>query len=172
MSEQVEVKYTGGARAFFYGLIPGAIGGGALIWLSFMSGCLDLQQQRTIAERMDNRVGIVTAKEEPKNPVKLVIQQRGCIRIDRAYMDASDRDYPSESGGKLTVYLADHCTQTPSYYEWHWKEMAPDGTIIHDGWTNTEPTVPEAGQTEEVTVYLPDDNRVVTVVVWATTGLK
>lgn len=161
--EPIEVKHTGGMGAFFYGLIPGILGGGALLWLAFVTGCLDLHQQRTIAQRMDNRVGVV---EKLQNPVTLLIKQKGCIKISRAYVDGADNTSYESYGGKLTAYVTNSCSATPQYYEWHWEELAPDGTIIQNGGTNQVPVL-EPGQTAEVTDKLPDDQRVTKIVVYA-----
>lgn len=155
--QRVEIEHAGGVGAFFYGLIPGALGGAALLWLAFVSGCLDLEQQRTFASRMDNRVGVV---KPLVSPVKLVILQPACPKIDRAFID----------GDTVTAYVKNTCTRpnsgTPDYAMWHINALAPDGTIIWQWYTN-QFSLPPYGKSVEVSQNVPEDNRITEIDIWA-----
>jgi hypothetical protein len=149
-----EVKVTGGIGAFFWGLVPGALGGGALIWLAFVGGCIDLQQQRTIAQRMDNRVGVV---EPLKNPVVLIIHQPDCYKIERAFIDDNT----------VVAYTRNTCSHKPGYAETHWQAFAPDGTIIQQHYENSLDNV-SPGQAFEWKTEIPQDDRIAKIIVWST----
>lgn len=153
-----EVKYSGGPGAFFYGLIPGVLGGAALLWLAFVSGCLDIQQQRTFASRMDNRVGVV---EKLTSPVALKIQQPNCMAIQRAFID----------GDTVTAYMHNGCSgrnsSGSSYWEWHVIATAPDGTIIGT-WMENSLDSPPAGATIELKHEVAEDQRITTITVYST----
>lgn len=142
-----------GINAFFWGMVPGALGGACLIWMAFVSGCLDLQQQQTLAQRMDNRVGVV---QPLKNSVQLVIQQPDCYKVERAFVD----------GDTVTAYTRDTCHQTPSYAETHWQALAPDGTVVQQDYDNS-PSNASPGQAFEWRVQVPEDNRIAEIVVWS-----
>lgn len=147
------IEAKGGINAFFWGIVPGALGGAALIWLAFVSGCLDLRQQQTLAQRMDNRVGVV---QPLNNPVQLVIQQPDCYKVERAFVD----------GNIITAYTRNTCHQTPDYTETHWQALAPDGTVIQQNYDNSLSNAPP-GQAFEWQVQVPEDDRIAKIVVWS-----
>ena len=155
MTEQnkIEINHVGGVGSFFYGLIPGVLGGAALLWLAFVTGCLDLQQQRTFASRMDNRVGVVKPLTAD---VKLIIERNSCATVDRAFID----------GDTVTAYLKNGCHDGGSYMEWHIDAAAPDGTVIQTWWTN-ETDRPPFGKAVEVKHEMTEDNRITDITVWA-----
>jgi hypothetical protein len=115
---------------------------------------MDLRQQLTLAQRMNNRVGVV---EPLKNPVTLTIRQPDCYRIERAFID----------GDQLTAYITNHCTDTPNYAQLHWEVVAPDGTIIQHGYENYKVPKLSPGETGEISVELPSDPRAAKVVTWS-----
>lgn len=157
-SEQQEVKVTGGIGALAFAMIPAALGGAALMWLGFVTGCMDIQQQRTLAQRMDSRVGVV---EPLKNPVKLIIHQPNCFKVERAFAD----------GNSITAYIRNSCPKATRYCEWHADVAAPDGTIINQPWGNSLAHVP-AGAVIEQAFDVGNDNRASTITVWAKADLE
>jgi len=153
--DEVEVKVTGGIGWFFFALIPGAIAGALLMYFAFYTGVIDWQKAQRIEGRMDNRVGV---NGELTKPVDLIIRKASCLEVSRAYLDS----------GVLTAYVTNNCHTTITYWEWHFNQIAPDGTIINS-WYDNSLEGPEVGQTVERTQKLKEDDRTSKVVVWTTT---
>lgn len=153
MVEQDELKVAGGVGAWFYAMIPAALGGAALMWLAFFTGCVDWRAARRLEGRMADRVGV---HGEILAPVSLVIQKVDCARVDRSYLD----------GDTLTIYITNGCKAELNYYSWHYKAIAPDGTIIQSDYSNDMSGL-MAGDRVEKQFTLQDDSRIATVVVWA-----
>ena len=76
--------------------------------------------------------------------------------MSRAFLDSA----------ALTVYVTNNCHTDIGYWEWHFNQVAPDGTIINSNYSNSL-TGPEAGQTLELGAKLKEDDRTSKVVVWA-----
>jgi hypothetical protein len=149
-----EVKITGGIGAFFYASIFWVLAVGALAWLGFASGVVEFHRHLTVAERMDNRVGV---REPLQNPVKVVIKaHQGCFSVNRTYAD----------GDTITLYLHNGCSEELMYHEWGWRAKAPDGTVIATKYNNSLEPVEPGSDTEQV-MELPDDDRIATIEVWA-----
>lgn len=152
---RIEVKHAGGVGWFFFALVPGAIAGALLMYLAFYTGVVDWQKAQRIEGRMDNRVGV---NGELTKPVDLIIRDASCLKVSRAYLDS----------GTLTAYVTNNCHTTIGYWEWHYNQISPDGTVIHS-WYDNSVSGPESGQTVEETTKLADDDRTAKVVVWANT---
>lgn len=149
-----EVKVTGGIGTFFYASIFWVLGVGALAWLGVATGIVEFHHHLTVAERMDNRVGV---GEALKNPVKVFIKARqGCFSVNRTYAD----------GDTITLYLHNACAEELTYSEWGWIAKAPDATVIAQHYNNSLDRV-EVGSNLEKTMELPNDDRIATITVWA-----
>lgn len=148
-----ENTLTRGIGSFFFFAIPAVLAGAALMWLAFYTGVIDWQKTQRVEGRMDNRVGV---NGQLTMPVDLVIGNRSCLKIDRAFLD----------GDSVTMYLDNQCHTRLDYYEWHWKAVSPDGTTIKENYENTLDGIDD-GEKLEKTMSLPDDNRIVKIIVWA-----
>ncbi len=137
-----------------FALIPAALAGAGLMWLAFYTGVIDWSKAQRVEARMDNRVGV---NGQLTKPVELIIRTPDCFRVSRAYLD----------GQQLTVYLHNGCHEQIGYYEWHYNEVSPDGTIIHS-WYDNDASGREAEGTWEITRGIEEDSRMAKVVVWAT----
>ena len=153
--EDQNVYYTekGGKGWLFFALIPAALAGAALMWLAFYTGVIDWTKTMRIEGRMDARVGV---RGELTAPVDLIIRKTGCLQISRAFLDS----------GSMTAYTTNSCHAATGYWELHWNEIAPDGTVIHSGYTNQGGSI-EDSETREMKMDLDDDSRTVKVVTWA-----
>jgi len=157
MTEETKVVITekGGVGWFFFSMIPAALAGAALMWLAFYTGVLDWQKTRRIEGRMDARVGV---RGELTAPVDLIIRKTGCLQVSRAYLD----------DGKLTTYTTNSCPSDSGYWELHWNQISPDGTVIatrYENWSASEGI--SSGATVEGTFDLKEDSRTAKVIVWA-----
>jgi hypothetical protein len=157
MSEKIEVKYTGGMGAAFYGAIPGLLAGAALMWLAFYVGIIDWRKTQRIEARMDGRVGV---HGELTTPVDLIIRKTGCFGVSRAFLD----------GGELTVYMTNGCHVDKQFFKLHWNAMAPDGTVIDSGYENNingNSAIGADDTLEFKAIEVAHDSRVAKIVVYA-----
>jgi hypothetical protein len=152
--QEQEIKVTGGIGAFFYASIFWVLGLGALTWIGVASGIVEFHHHLTVAERMDNRVGV---RELLVNPVKVIIPaKQSCFAVNRTFAD----------GDTITFYIHNGCHRELDYTVWGWRAKAPDGTVIAQKRDNTlEPTEPDANL--EKVMQLPDDDRIVIIEVWS-----
>lgn len=154
----IEIKETGGKGALYFALIPAALAGAALMWFAFYTGIVDWTRVQRIEGRMDNRVGV---NGQLTAPVDLIIRDKGCLHISRAFLD----------DGNLTAYLTNSCHQRLDYWEIHWNQVAPDGTTVSNGYNNHAgvhgATGIDDGETLELKEELTTDSRTVKVVVWS-----
>lgn len=155
-----ESRSSRGAGSLFFAAIPFVIGLAFLIWLSFFSGCFDFRhhikevgRKDSLEDRMDNRVGV---KEALTAPVKVIIRKGNCFFVDRAFLD----------GLTLTVYLKNGCSDSPYYFQWNWRATSPDGTVVHQGYSNSLDGL-DPGSTVEYTEEMPNDRRIAAITVWA-----
>ena len=162
MSEQEEIKVTGGIGAFFFAAIPWILGCAAVVWLGFFTGIIQFRhqqsayrQQQTVQQRMDNRVGVTAPLKEP---VKLIILPRhGCIKIEKAFLD----------GSRMTVYLHSNCQTFMDYYQLHTVGRSPDRTIVWSDYENTSslPSL-QPGDTGEWSMDVSQDQRISAIEIW------
>lgn len=150
--QELTITEKGGKGWFFFALIPGAIAGAALMWLAFATGVVDWTKAQRIEGRMDARVGV---HGELVAPVDLIIKPGGCMKITRAFLDS----------GKLTTYTRNDCHERVDYWEIHWNLVAPDGTILHNGYTNLGGVL-HAGEERELVVAVDEDDRTAKIIVW------
>jgi len=150
-NEEVRIN---GISAFFYAAIPWILLMAALAGLAFWTGVVSFSHDQQVQTRMDNRVGVV---EPLKKPVSLIIEDRGCLKITKAFLD----------GDRLTSYVTDTCPGHMTYWELGWKIKSPDGTIVASGYNNTAelPNLDHGDKIEHVD-NLPSDDRSNTVIVW------
>jgi hypothetical protein len=156
--DQIEHTEKGGIGIFFFAAIPAVLAGAALMWLAFYTGVIDWTKAQRIEGRMDARVGV---HGELTKPVDLIIRKSGCLQVSRAFLD----------DGKVTSYTTNACHSEVGYWEMHWTQIAPDGTVIASGYDNKMGQL-EDGETLEFTQELRDDSRTAKVVVWAQRGSK
>ena len=121
---------------FCLSMIPWALGVGVLTWMAvyvwghYISN--DLSQER--------RAAVYTgAKTAPKSRIAVELSQGSCVKLERADLD----------GHTLYVYTKNNCGRNLGYLAYHWEELSPSGTVIHDGWTNLCPVPTEDGDTAE-----------------------
>ncbi len=159
MSEQIEVKATGGVGWYFFALIPGTLAGALLMYLAFYTGVIDWQKAQRIEGRMDARVGV---NGQLTAPVDLIIRPTGCLKVSRAYLDGDGED----GGSNLVAYVTNGCNSHNNVWALYWRSVAPDGTTIQSGYDNLKGDL-SAGETLEVRENVPNDSRTVKVLVWA-----
>jgi hypothetical protein len=157
---KVEVKYTGGLGAFCYAAIPLTLAYAALIWLAFGMGFVEFhhqqdayKKQQTYEGRREERVGI---NGEILKPVDLTFAGKGCIHIDRAFLDTQ----------MLTTYVSNACPTRRQFIQYSYREVAPDGTTLH----SSEQYLPntgtlEPGEHSEITSEVSNDARVTIIYV-------
>jgi hypothetical protein len=154
MGEQVEVRHTGGIGWFFFALIPGAIAGALLMYFAFYVGIVDWQKAQRVEGRMDNRVGV---HGELTAPVDLVLSGKGCVKIQRGFLD----------DGALTLYIHNGCTDEREFVKYRVSELTPDGTVVKTdgGWLELDSGFSsiDAGATMEIHPKLSGDTRVVKI---------
>ena len=159
MSNQDEVKVTGGIGAFFYAVIPWILGCAAVAWFGFYTGVIEFHHRQAVQRRMDNRVGVTAPLVAP---VTLkILPEHGCIEIERGYLD----------GNRVTLYIANRCERTVDYYELRFQGIAPDGTSIWSTYENTAylPAL-RANERGEWSEKISDDSRIESIVVWEHEG--
>jgi hypothetical protein len=149
----IESRSSRGIGSLTFAVIPAALAGAALMWLAFFTGIVDWQKVQRIEGRMDGRVGV---SSKLSAPVEVIIENRSCVKIDRAFLD----------GLTVTMYLQNQCHKDLGYYEWHWMEVAPDGTTIKEDFGNSIDGLSE-GQKVEKVMDLTSDTRTAKIVVWA-----
>lgn len=154
MIEQIEIKHTGGVGAFFYASILALLIGALMMYFAFYTGIINWQKAQRIEGRMDNRVGVNGQLEKP---VDLIILKKSCLLVNRAYLD----------GSVGTMYLKNECHTNLNYHAWHWNAVAPDGTIIHQDYSNSINEL-ESGEVTEVLFNVEEDDRISKVIIWTT----
>lgn len=154
-----EARQSRGIGSFFFAAIPAILGCAALTWLGFATGIVEFshseaayQKKQTYEGRRDARVGV---NGELLKPIDLVYSSRGCVRIDRAYLDTQT----------LTIYIHNTCPTERRYVKWRVAELSPDGTAVSSksAYLEDDGTI-EADEKQEITVTTSDDARVVKMV--------
>jgi hypothetical protein len=144
-------KASRGIGAFFYGAIPAVLGVAGLIWLSFLMGVVEFHHNQVQEGRRDNRVG---AYATIRKPVDLVFNGKGCIHVERGYLD----------GDTATFYIHNVCYHEIDDISWSIREISPDGTTVESKRTflsGSDDMV--ADEKREVQVDISSDQRVVKV---------
>lgn len=142
---------------FFLALIPWALGVGAMVWLGTWIAFHVWQRE----ERQAARAATYVASPVPqKAKIKITALVRDCLRVDRADLDGTD----------LLIYgrAPKGCTNRvgTDYTEWHWQLLSPDGTILHQGWTNLLDL--HEGTKGELKMQIESDDRAAELQVWLT----
>lgn len=140
---------------FTLSLIPWALAVGALAWLGTWVAFHEWQREA----RQEKRAAMYVAAPEPvKEKVKIVTPHRSCVIVERVDLD----------GGSLMVYVKapPDCGHSGllGYAMWHWQEVSPDGTVIHQGEDNAMDIF--AGDKAEYRFAIPSDDRTSEVRVW------
>lgn len=139
---------------FFLALIPWALAIGAMTWLGAWIAFHEWQRE----ERQAQRASVYVASPEPqKAKIKITPLSRSCLRVERADLDGDDLLlYGSAPKGCSNGYS--------DYTEWHWQLLSPDGTILHQGFTN-EVDLHE-GTKAEMKMKIENDDRATELQVW------
>jgi hypothetical protein len=155
-----EVKISGVSTFFLYS-IPWILGMAALVWLAFLTGLVEFShsqsayaKRQTYEGRREERVGV---NGEILKPVDLIFSNRGCFKIERAFLDTQT----------LTIYIHNTCAQKREFAHYTVKEYAPDGTIVHsvNEYLPTDDAELDAGDKIEIETQTSSDARVVKIVV-------
>jgi hypothetical protein len=139
---------------FFLSLVPWALAIGAMSWLGLW---ISVHQYRSEVEQERRRAVYVGAEERPKDKIKIEARKVDCLTVERADVD----------GGSLTMYgRADRTCSEAWYTAWHWQELSPDRTLIHEGYTNSCPDLRKAGDKSECRMKIEVDDRTAYLTVW------
>lgn len=143
---------------FFLALIPWALGIGAMAWIAT---CVSIHEYRRQIKQENRRATYVGAEKRPEAKLRIEVVKRGCLNITR--VDAEEK--------VLTMYVRNDChAPIPrGYMEYHWQELAPDRTAIHENYTNLCPTPESPRQVSECVDKLSGDDRAATILVWVVT---
>jgi hypothetical protein len=150
-----------GARSigrFFLFAIPLVLGLAAAVWLGVYIDAHEFNHELSQEDRAASYVG---ATERPKSKIAVEIQNQDCTRITRADVD----------GEILLLYARNDCHEREDYFAWHWQEISPNGTIIHQGYTNSCP-IPGPSEVAECSMNIGDfsgesvDDRTDKIRVW------
>jgi hypothetical protein len=97
------------------------IGLGCGVWLGFFHDVHDLNRQLATEDRHAEVVG---AKPLPVEPVKLQIdvERDFCLVIDSAEFDGDN------------IWIRYHMACAEDFAALYWKQVAPDGTIVENGY--------------------------------------
>jgi len=97
------------------------IGLGLTIWLTFFQNAHDFNRQLSIEDRHAEAVG---AKPLPEEPVKIQIDNDKdfCLVVDAAEFDGDN------------IWIRYHMACAQDFAALSWKELAPDGTIVKNGY--------------------------------------
>ena len=161
---QNEDGLNSGARnvgRFFLMAIPYVLGLAAMTWLGVYIGIHDFNHQLTQEERAAVYTG---AKDRPTSKIAIEMKVKDCTKVTRGDID----------GTTLVLYAINECHSGVGYMEWHWQEVSPNGTVIHENYTNSCPIPRSNGEIAECTFSssilagpeLPDDDRTSKVRVW------
>lgn len=136
--------------------IPFVIGIAALVWFMFFR---DIHDVNHAAKQEDRAAAYVGASEKPISKIKIVTQDRSCLKLNRVDVD----------GRQMLVYTTNACHKRLDYIEIHWSAISPDGTVILGGYVNNAMcAIPEMdGDKAECRIDIPEDDRVTSLRVWA-----
>ena len=95
----------------------------AVYWLFFAQDARQFGREVSQENRLASAVG---AKPLPVEPLKIEIKEnkRGCGVLES--IELTDKGFIS--------YIRNRCA-TRVNVELHWKQIAPDGTVVNSGWT-------------------------------------
>ena len=151
-----EKKESRGSRGFgtlMFAAVPGALAGAAILWLTAVTGVIDLTSELRQERRAAERVGIVVL---PKTPINVAVREDSCLKSAGVYLD----------GDQLTVYAKNKCSHPLEFHSSSaFRLIAPDGTVIRTGGTYFDGDVFYAGEKREATLTIPEDERTVKVLV-------
>lgn len=138
--------------------IPAVLGLGGLYWLTFAKDAHSFSRQLG-RERRD--AFAVHAVPLPERTIKIIGRTTAGLKIESADQD----------GSRLVAYVRNTGHLCIPYVQLHFKEIAPDGTVIASS-SNFQDDVTaglDAGERIELVADgVPEDNRAVTIQVWAT----
>jgi hypothetical protein len=104
--------------------IPLSLGLAGSVWLGFYIGVHDFRRELS---QEDRAAIVVGAEVRPKGKMKITIETPFCVSVTRADLD----------GSALRLYAKNDCHQDISYLAWYYALVAPNGTVLHEGYTNS-----------------------------------
>ncbi len=99
------------------GLIPAALGGAAVLWITAAFGWIDLTREMRLRRRAMESVGVSVP---PTAPIRLVTTDDHCLRIDASHID----------GQVVVFYAVNSCDHWLSLPNWSFRVKAHDNTVI------------------------------------------
>lgn len=139
-------------------LIPAALGGAAILWLTAAFGWIDLTQELRMTDRTMQSVGISVM---PRTPIQLINHDDACLKVESSYMD----------GDRLQFYTRNTCHRWLSLPNFSYRLKAHDGTVIGSeryAFSGDRRISPR--ERREQRVYLDEDNRIEIVELWMIDG--
>lgn len=106
--------------------VPLSLGLAAAVWLGVW---IDAHYFRKAVSQEQRAAIAVGASVRPSSPIKIVFDDRNCLRTTKA--DLSGRD--------LTIYVKNECASRVDWLRVRWQLLAVDDTIIRSGkfdWCN------------------------------------
>jgi hypothetical protein len=148
------------------GLIPLALGAAASVWLGMY---IQAHRFGRVLSQEDRAAVAVGAEVRPKGKIAIdtATAQKYCAPITRADLD----------GDTLRLYATNDCKVALTGMDWHYEQLSPNGTVLHDGYMNQRgndhcPTPRMVGDKSECVFagtyggYMTVDDRVATLRVW------
>lgn len=135
-------------------LILASLGIGTSIWLGVYITAHDFNHQ---VKQEDRAAIYVGAKELPIDKIKITVKKIDCSTVTLA-------DYDS---GSILMHVRNNCHERIDYLAWNWKMIAPNGTVIHQGYTNSCPLPDRDEEAECIQKTYVDDDRMSSLVVWS-----
>jgi hypothetical protein len=154
-----ESRGSRGFGSLMFAAIPAALAGAAILWLTAVTGVIDLTSELRQERRAAERVGIVVM---PTSPIKVTIREATCLKSAGTYLD----------GDTLTIYPVNKCTHSLEYpSQFIYRLLAPDGTVIKTEENYIGSNQFDAGEKREFSVKVREDARTVEMSVQLKDGL-
>lgn len=129
-------------------MIPAALGGAAVLWLTAAVGWIDLARTRRVERRSMESVGIA---EKPTTPIVVRNHDAACLKIQSSVLD----------GRELLFYALNTCDRWLSGPNYLIRVKAPDGTVIKsERWAFDGDRSLAPGERREQSTRVGEDDRV------------
>ena len=144
--ESREDSLLGGLYWVAMAAIIGILAVAAFQWLNTARSVYQFGEELRLGDRRAKEVGAV---ERPALPVKLIVQDRGCVKIEKA-------EY---TGEQIVSYIRNKCSWPVCFVEFKYKAKAPNGTVIHSDYNYATTQSLNHGERVESTISVPIDDR-------------